>query len=57
MGWESLITVTREAAQLAAAEAARPEVACPNDGEPLQQGPRGEWFCRYDGYRPGGGDQ
>lgn len=25
---------------------------CPNDGEPLQMGPDGQLYCRYDGYRP-----
>jgi hypothetical protein len=28
-------------------------LSCPNDGEPFRQGPNGEWFCKFDGYRPG----
>lgn len=27
---------------------------CPNDGEPLSVGPRGELFCKFDGFRPNG---
>jgi hypothetical protein len=30
-------------------------VECPNDGEPLQTGPDGMLYCRYDGWRPLGG--
>lgn len=53
MSWESLRSILREARQVAAEEAARRPVACPNDGEPLSTGPHGELFCKYDGYRPG----
>lgn len=50
-GWYGLLDLVREAKQAAArVETARP-VACPHDGEPLQAGPRGEWYCPYDGYR------
>ena len=28
-------------------------VACPTDGEPLEEGPDGELFCPFDGWRPG----
>lgn len=27
-------------------------VACPNDGEPLRQGPDGRPYCPFDGWRP-----
>ena len=27
-------------------------VACPNDGEPLREGPDGQKYCPYDGWRP-----
>lgn len=27
-------------------------VACPNDGEPLRDGPDGQPYCPYDGWRP-----
>ena len=27
-------------------------IECPNDGEPLQIGPDGALYCRYDGWRP-----
>lgn len=28
--------------------------ACPNDGEPLKDGPDGELYCPFDGWRPNG---
>lgn len=51
MSWQQLAAIAREAADEAAAERARPPVACPNDGEPLQTGPHGELFCPFDGWR------
>lgn len=51
--WWGLLDVAREARQIAAAEAARVPVACPNDGEPLRAGPRGEMYCPWDGWQPG----
>jgi hypothetical protein len=50
VSWEQLLDVQREAALLAATEAARPPSACPNDGEPLESGPSGELHCPWDGY-------
>lgn len=50
MSWEQLLNITREAAELARAERARPPEACPNDGEPLDPAPRGGLHCRFDGY-------
>lgn len=52
MSWQQLISIHAEAVAEAAAEAARPPVACPNDGEPLVTGPDGQPFCRFDGWRP-----
>lgn len=40
--WEQLLAILRELVPPA------PVVACPNDGEPLTRGPRGELFCRSD---------
>jgi hypothetical protein len=52
MGYESLLSITREARQLREQEAQREPTACPNDGEPLLRGPDGVLFCKYDGWRP-----
>lgn len=49
-GWYSLLSIYRDSiAEAAYYRDARP-TACPNDGEPLSVGPRGELHCRYDGY-------
>lgn len=50
-GWGSLYALNAEARQILREEAARPPVACPNDGEPLRTGPRGELYCSFDGWR------
>ncbi len=50
MPWEDLKAILDEARQEAAAEAAAPPRACPNDGEPLRTGPNGELFCTFDGW-------
>lgn len=47
--WDTLLAITKEARQLAAAEDARQPQACPNDGEPLQRH-RGVLHCAYDGW-------
>ncbi|MGW6502963.1 hypothetical protein [Nonomuraea angiospora] len=52
-GWYGLLDILREAADERRAERERPPAACPNDGEPLLQGPRGELYCPFDGFRPG----
>lgn len=51
MSWEQLLSIAQEAADLKRDELSRPPVACPNDGEPLLQGPDGTLFCKYDGYQ------
>jgi hypothetical protein len=48
--WYGLLSILREVRAIAAAEAARPPVACPNDGEPLSTGPGGVLHCKFDGY-------
>lgn len=50
MAWEQLLDILREAADEQRAEREQPPTACPHDGEPLQQGPRGELHCPFDGY-------
>lgn len=51
MSWEQLIAIEQEARQILADEASSDPVACPNDGEPLVEGPDGVLFCRFDGWR------
>lgn len=50
--WETWFAIQAEAAWLAREDAAAPVTVCPNDGEPLLLGPRGEMYCPYDGFRP-----
>jgi hypothetical protein len=49
--WYGLLDIVKEARQLAEEEQSARPVACPNDGEPLRTGPRGELWCPYDGWR------
>lgn len=51
MSWEQLISIAREAADEARAERARPPESCPNDGTPLELGPDGVRFCKFDGWQ------
>lgn len=50
MSWEQLLSIGREAADIAREEKARAPQACPNDGEPLTTGPDGQLHCRFDGW-------
>ncbi|MFB6937583.1 LamG-like jellyroll fold domain-containing protein [Streptomyces chartreusis] len=52
--WYGLVDILREGAQLYREERDRVPEACPHDGEPLRQGPDGEPYCPWDGWRPGG---
>jgi hypothetical protein len=54
MSWEQLIAIEREAVAMANEDNNRTPTACPNDGEPLRQAPRGGGlYCPFDGWRPG----
>lgn len=53
-GWYSLISVLSEAQSIAEQEASRTPSACPNDGEPLHQGPNGVLYCPWDGWQYSG---
>jgi hypothetical protein len=55
MGWETLLSIWREAADEARAEATAPPQACPRCGEPVRSGPDGVLYCRFDGWRWQGG--
>lgn len=54
-GWNSYLAILkdneREYLLYKEQELYRP-VACPNDGEPLRQGPDGRSYCPFDGWRP-----
>ena len=47
MSWEQLLSIGREAAEIAREEETRAPVACPNDGEPLKAGPHGGLYCPW----------
>jgi hypothetical protein len=51
VAWEQLLLIQQEAAEEIRAELAAPPSACPNDGEPLREGPDGVLFCPFDGYQ------
>lgn len=50
MAWEELLSIYKEAEGQWQAERAAPPVACPQDGEPLDQGPDGVLHCQWDGW-------
>jgi hypothetical protein len=50
MSWQELLDITTDAVARADAERSQPPTACPNDGEPLEQGPNGILHCRFDGW-------
>ena len=50
MAWQQLLDIHAEAVEYRRAELSQPPVACPYDGEPLKQGPRGEWHCPWGDY-------
>jgi Domain of unknown function (DUF4082) len=51
MGWYGLLSILHEAKEQRREIEERPPMACPNDGEPLLQGPRGLLYCPFDGWR------
>lgn len=53
MSWWQLDSVLKERAEYASYYRAQLPTACPNDGEPLREGPPqtpGVLFCRFDGW-------
>lgn len=48
MSWEQLIAIAQEQREYQREEN-EPPTACPNDGEPLKDGPHGELHCRFCG--------
>lgn len=56
MAWEQLLSIYREQAYELDQERSRVPQACPNDGEPLREGPDGSLVCAFDGWQwPGDG--
>lgn len=49
--WWTLVAILKEAREFRNWERQREQVACPNCGTPTSMGPRGEVFCRFDGWR------
>lgn len=50
MSWDQLRSILAENREWRLAEESAPPESCPNDGEPLTEGPNGELHCRHDGY-------
>ena len=49
-GWNTLLDIIEQNHQYRLEEETRIPLSCPNDGEPLTAGPRGELHCRFDGW-------
>jgi hypothetical protein len=49
VSWEQLLSIAQEWREMRQENEQIP-VACPNDGEPLRAGPRGELYCLFDGW-------
>jgi uncharacterized Zn finger protein (UPF0148 family) len=52
VGWYELLDIYREARDPTLRGDDIEAQFCPNDGEPLREGPHGELYCPFDGYRP-----
>jgi uncharacterized Zn finger protein (UPF0148 family) len=52
VGWYQLLDIAREARDEDVTGASIEAEVCPNDGEPLREGPNGQLYCPFDGYRP-----
>lgn len=52
MAWRQLAEIYSEARTERELYLSQPPSACPNDGEPLKEGPDGRLFCPFDGWRP-----
>lgn len=50
MSWEQLASIYAENVERRREEDAAPPEACPNDGEPLDEGPGGVLHCTFDGW-------
>lgn len=50
MSWYELLGIYELAADEQRDNQEQPPTACPNDGEPLDEGPNGELHCPFDGW-------
>lgn len=50
MSWEQLQSIAVEAVGYVREEKSQPPIACPYDGEPLDESPRGGLFCPLGNY-------
>ena len=50
-GWWTYLNIIKE---VRTGANRKPLVACPNDGEPLREGPNGVLFCPFDGWQADG---
>ena len=50
-GWYGLLEIIKESAKIAESERTRPIVDCPECATPLQDGPNGQRYCPFDGWR------
>lgn len=50
MAWEQLQSMIEASREDQAARDSTPPVACPNDGEPLEENEEGVLHCRFDGW-------
>jgi hypothetical protein len=55
--WYGLASILKEGVSIHRQERSSVPVACPDCGEPLRSGPRGEMFCLFDGSLWGAGDR
>jgi hypothetical protein len=51
MSFYQLLDLAEANRQVQAYYLSTPPVACPNDGTPLDIGPHGELFCKFDGWQ------
>lgn len=50
MAWEELLSIQEAASREQVARDSTPPVACPNDGEPLDENRDGVLHCKFDGW-------
>jgi len=54
-GYYDLIGIYKEAQDLQQEFDSQPPLCCPNDAQPLDKGPNGILFCKWDGWVYEGG--
>jgi hypothetical protein len=51
VSWYGLLSILKDQQQTITEYRRRTPTACPNDGEPLRDGPNGSRFCPFDGWQ------